>query len=73
MFYYNNFWGMNLIWWAVWGMMLFWIFALPYDIPGQRNRKDSALDILQKQFALGQITKAEYQEKKTILQNDLSK
>jgi len=54
-------------------MMLFWIFALPYDIPGQRNRKDSALDILQKQFALGQITKAEYQEKKTILQNDLSK
>ncbi len=54
-------------------MLLFWIFALPYDIPGQRNRKDSALDILQKQFALGQITKDEYQEKKKLIKSDLAK
>jgi len=73
MFYYNNYWGMNLIWWAVWGVMLFWIFALPFDIPGQRNKKESALDILQKKFATGEITTSEYMEKREIIESDLAK
>ena len=71
MFYNSNYWGMSLIWWFVWIMLLFWIFALPYNIPGQRIRKDSPLDILQKRFALGEITNEEYQEKKKIIENDL--
>ena len=70
MVYYNNFWGMNSIWWFVWIILLIWIFAIPYNIPGQRYKKESPLDILQKQFASGQITKEEYQEKKrTLLSN----
>jgi putative membrane protein len=60
MFYYNIFWGMNSIWWFVWIILLIWIFAIPYNIPFQRFRKDSPLDILQKQFASGRITKDEY-------------
>lgn len=52
-------------------IMIFWIFATPYNIPGQRNRKNSPLDILQKRFASGEITNDEYQEKKKILENDL--
>ena len=68
MFYYNNFWGMDLIWWFVWIMMLVWIFAIPYDIPGQRNKKDSPLDILKKRLASGEIMSEEYQEKKKILE-----
>jgi len=48
-------------------VLLFWIFATPYSIPGQRSRKDSALDILKKRFASGQIKKEEYEEKKKIL------
>jgi len=70
MFYYGNFGGMNLIWWFIWMVMIFWIFATPYNIPGQRNKKDSPLDILQKRLASGQITNEEYQEKKKILEND---
>jgi len=70
--YYNNFWGMNYIWWFIWIMMIFWIFAIPYDIPGQRNKKDAPLDILQKRFASGQITNEEYQESKRILEADLA-
>jgi len=70
---YYGFWGMNLFWWFVWIILLIWIFALPYDIPSQRKRKDSPLDILQKRFASGEITKEEYQEKKKILENDLAK
>jgi putative membrane protein len=68
-----QFWGMNLIWWFIWGFMLFWIFATPYNIPGERRRKDSALDILQKRFATGEMNTEEYQDKKRILENDLAK
>jgi len=54
-------------------MLIFWIFATPYDIPGQRKKKDSLLDILQKRFASGQIAKTEFQEHKALLEKDLSK
>jgi putative membrane protein len=67
MFYYNNFWGMNSIWWFVWIILLIWIFAIPYNIPFQRFKKASPLDLLQKQFASGQITQDEYLARKRIL------
>ena len=68
-----HFWGMHLIWWIIWVGFIFWIFATPYDIPGQMKKKDSSLDILQKRFASRQINKDEYQEQKKILANDLAK
>jgi putative membrane protein len=71
--YNNNYWGMNMIWWFIWGILIFWIFFLPFSIPGQRYRKDSPLDILRKRYASGLITNDEYQEKKKIIENDLSK
>ncbi len=69
---YNGyqFWGMDLIWWVIWILLLFWIFAVPYRIPGQRHRSDSPIEILQKRFASGQISKEEYQETKAILEKD---
>lgn len=70
MFYNNYYGGMDIIWWFIWMVMIFWIFATPYDIPGQRRRKDAPLDILQKRFASGQITNEEYQESKRILTTD---
>jgi len=72
MLYTNYYWGMHLMWWVVWLILLFWIFALPYDIPYQRQKKDSALDILQRRFASGEITNEEYQEKKEIIKKDLA-
>jgi putative membrane protein len=68
-----HFWGMHLVWWSIWGILLFWVFATPYDIPGRRKRKDSPLDILRKRFAKGEITNEEYQDKKKILENEMSK
>ncbi|WPQ66043.1 SHOCT domain-containing protein [Chitinophaga sancti] len=67
-----HFWGMHLVWWFVWMIFIFWIFAIPYDIPGQRRKREAPLDILKRRFALGQITNTEYQEKKKILENDSS-
>lgn len=66
----SHFWGMHFIWWILWLFMIFWIFAVPYDIPGQRRRyKDSPLDILQRRFAAGALTKEQYLEHKQVLDN----
>lgn len=73
MFYSSNYWGMNLNWWIIWMVMIFWIFAIPYNIPFQRFKKNSPLDILQKRFASGQITNDEYQESKKILEDDMAR
>jgi len=50
--------------------LLFWIFFTPYDVPGQRKRKNSPLEILQKQFAAGHLTIEQYKERKLILEKD---
>lgn len=69
---YNGyqFWGMDMIWWFLWIVLMFWIFAMPYNIPGQRRAKDSPLDMLKKRFASGEINKEEYEENKLILAKD---
>jgi putative membrane protein len=68
--YYNEyeFWGMHLVWWIIWVFLLVWIFATPYDIPGQRSKKGSPMDLLKKRFASGTISKKEYLEDKKILE-----
>jgi putative membrane protein len=68
--YNNHFWGMHVFWWIIWIIVLIWIFAIPYDIPGQRKKKDAPLDILKKRFARGEITKEEYEEKKQFLEKN---
>lgn len=60
--------GMHIFWWFIWGIILFWIFATPYNIPGQRIKKDAALEILKQRFANGDIQKEEFLEKKRILE-----
>ncbi|MFV5688978.1 SHOCT domain-containing protein [Flavobacterium sp. ZT3R25] len=60
----HPFWGIHVLWWVFWVIMLIWIFTTPYDIPGQRTKNDTALDILKKRFAKGEITKEEFDEKK---------
>jgi len=41
-----------------------WIFATPYSIPDERQKKDSALDILNKGLTLRRIKPEEYEKKK---------
>ena len=67
---YGEYWGMHWIWWILWIIFIIWVFATPWDIPGQRNKKDTPLDILKKRFANGEINKEEYEEQKTILKQD---
>jgi putative membrane protein len=65
---HGQFWGMHFVWWIIWVSMIIWIFATPYDIPGQRKKKDTPLDILKRRFANGEIRKEEYEEKKQMLE-----
>ena len=71
--YENYCFGMNIIWWAIWVLLLFWIFAIPYRIPGQRGKKDTAYAILQKRYSKGDITESEYYDKKKILEEEFHK
>lgn len=63
-----HFWGMHLIWWFVWVMLMFWLFVLPYSITGQRRTySDSSLEILKRRYASGEINTEEFNEKKKVL------
>jgi putative membrane protein len=62
-----HYWGMHLFWWCVWGVVLIWIFAVPYNIPGQRVKKESPIEILKRRLASGEISNEEYIEKRKIL------
>ena len=63
-----HFWGMHLIWWFIWMGLFYWIFLTPYSIPGEKRKKSSPLEILQKRFANGEITKEQYLEHKELLE-----
>lgn len=62
-----HFWGMHLVWWIIWIVMLFWIFAIPYRLPGQRNKSETSLEILNRRLAHSEITKDEYREMKKLI------
>lgn len=62
-----HFGGMHFFWWIFWIIIIIWIFATPYDLPGQRTKTETPLEILKKRFAKGEITKEEYDEKKKLL------
>jgi putative membrane protein len=62
------FWSIQRIWLYIWMIIIFWIFAIPFNIAEHRSKKETALDLLKKRFASGQIDIDEYQERKTILE-----
>lgn len=68
-----GFFGMHMLWWFFWILIMFLMFGWFEPVPKKRLRRDSPLDILQKRFASGEITNEEYQEKRNILEVDAAK
>ena len=64
----GQYWGMHTIWWVIWVIFMIWVFATPWNIPGQRTKKETPLDLLHKRYAKGEISKEEYEDIKGTLQ-----
>jgi putative membrane protein len=73
MYYENYYFGINLIWWGLGIILLFFIFLIPFDTTKQRRKKESTYNLLQKQFIVGEITESNYNEKKKNLQEKYHK
>ena len=69
-----HFWGMHLVWWIVWILLLGWLFfGIGRSGRWRSKEEDTPLGVLQKRFASGEISKEEYEERKAILERDKKK
>ncbi|NDP22121.1 MAG: SHOCT domain-containing protein [Paludibacter sp.] len=64
----GQYWGMHTIWWVIWVVFMIWVFFTPWDIPGQKTKKETPLDLLKKRYARGEISKEEYNSIREDLQ-----
>lgn len=69
-----GFFGMHVLWWLFWIVVLVLFFSLLTPIPRNEARRHrlTPLEILQRRYAEGEISTQEYEERKTKLQADLS-
>lgn len=63
------FWGMHLFWWLFWIVLFVAFFSLLTPVPRRRAR-ETPLEVLQRRYAAGEISTAEYEERKTRLTKD---
>ena len=65
--------GMHGIWWGLWILLILWIFLIPYPTPGQKRKKDNAMEILRERFARGEISEEEFEQRKKLLRENKKK
>jgi putative membrane protein len=74
MYYYPayGFFGMHAFWWAFWllGLILMFSFATPVRRTTWRELNTTPLAVLQRRYAAGEISTAEYEERKAVLERD---
>lgn len=72
MFYNNGFyWGMHLIWWAIWLVVVGWIIFGPSSTSYTETKEDNLATTLKIRFAKGEISKEEYEQSKELLKSDV--
>jgi putative membrane protein len=64
--------GMSFIWWIFWVLLIVGFFAFLTPVPRAQvpRVRQTPLEILQRRYANGEITTAEYEERKQRLQHD---
>jgi len=76
MHYYGDmgFWGMHFFWWIFWVALIAVMFSIFQPVPRSRNKEhknQSPLEILQRRYASGELSDAEYEKKKSRLARDV--
>lgn len=67
-----SFFGMSYLWWLVWIVLIvaFFTTVTPVSRREARRSRLSPLDILQRRYAAGELSTAEYEERKAVLLRD---
>jgi putative membrane protein len=70
-----GFWGMHMFWWIFWLTLIIGGTSLFQPVRRSRNgdHRESALDILQKRYARGDVSHEEYEKRKSHLERDGAK
>jgi putative membrane protein len=66
------FWGMHMLWWLFWIVLITGAFGVFTPVPRHRAR-ETPLQVLQRRYAAGDITTDEYEERKSLLERDAAK
>ncbi len=71
-YYDNGLFGMHMLWWLFWILLLVLFFSFLTPVPRKKARLNrlTPLDILQRRFAAGEITTEDYEERKARLERD---
>jgi putative membrane protein len=75
MYWYNTGWGwsffgMSMLWWVFWIALIGLFFALATPQPRRRVQDVSALELLARRFAAGEIDADEYERRRERLMRD---
>jgi putative membrane protein len=67
-----SFFGMNFLWWLFWIILIIAFFGMVTPVSRREHRRTrvSALDILQRRYAAGELSTAEYEERRAVLLRD---
>ena len=66
-----SFFGMHVIWWFVWILIISSTFAAFTPVPKKHLRAGvRALDILRRRYAAGKMSSEDYEERKAALERD---
>ena len=66
--YYDGYWGMNLLWWFFWIMLIALFFFTPWRT--KRTTRSTLLHTLRKTYAEGKISTQDYEERKSVLEKE---
>lgn len=70
--YHGNYVGMHFVWWLIWVVLLSWIFLIPWILLSQKKKSEFPLEILKRRYAKGEINTKEFEERKSVLEKEIS-
>lgn len=65
----ESFWGMHFFWWLFWVVAIMLLFS-PITPISTGRRRQTPLEVLQRRYASGEVSTAEYEERKAKLDRD---